>query len=77
MYAVNIRVRPAELSRRMSEMRRWLDEYRVEPSTYSCHDQSFGVLVSVKFRAAQQAEAFAERFGGRTGRSSAVLAEPI
>jgi hypothetical protein len=33
------------------------------------------VLVSVKFRVAQQAEAFAERFGGRTDRSSAVLAE--
>ena len=75
MYAVDIRMRPGELSRRMSEMRMWLDEYRFEPSTFSCHDQSFGVLVSVKFRVAQQAEGFAERFGGRTDRSSAVLAE--
>ena len=75
MYAVDIRMRPEELSRRMSEMRMWLDENRFEPSTFSCHDQSFGVLVSVKFRIAQQAEAFAERFGGRADHSSAVFAE--
>jgi len=64
MYKVDIRVRPGELSRRMSEMRMWLDEYRFELSTFSCRDQSFGVLVSVAFRAPQQADAFAERFGG-------------
>jgi hypothetical protein len=70
MYAVDIRIRPGELSRRMSEMRMWLDEYRFEPSTFSCHDQDFGVLVSVKFRVAQEAEAFAGRFSGHTERSS-------
>ena len=66
MYAVDIRVKSGELSRQMSEMRMWLDEYRFEPSTFSCHDQSLGVLVSVKFRVAQQAEAFADRFGRHT-----------
>jgi len=65
MYAVDIRVKAGELSWKMSEMRMWLDAYRFEPSTFSCHDLSFGMLVSVDFRESQQAEAFAERFGGR------------
>jgi len=56
-------------------MRVWLDEHHIEISTFSCDEQSFGVLVSVGFRVAQQAEAFAERFDGRADRSSAVLAE--
>ena len=57
MYAVDIRMTPGELSRQMSEMRVWLDERRFEPSTFYCHNQSFGMLVSVEFRAAQEAEA--------------------
>jgi len=66
MYGVDVRVQQGELSRKMSEMRIWLDERRFEPSTFSCHDESCGVLVSVEFRIAQEAEAFAERFDGRT-----------
>jgi len=77
MYAVDIRMTPGELSRQMSEMRVWLDERRFEPSTFYCHNQSFGMLVSVEFRAAQEAEAFADRFDGRTDRSSAALADVV
>jgi len=65
MHTVDIRVKQGELSRQMSEMRLWLDEHRVEPSTFSCRDQNCGVLVSVEFRLAHQSEAFAERFDGR------------
>ena len=65
MYAVDIRVNAGELSWKMSEMRMWLDAFHFEPSTFSCHDLSSGMLVSVNFREPRQAEAFAERFGGR------------
>lgn len=64
MYAVEIHVPRGELSRQMSEMRIWLDSNRFESSTFSCRDADYGVLVSVEFRAARQAAAFAERFAG-------------
>jgi hypothetical protein len=65
MYAVEIHLPRGELSRQMSEMRIWLDQNRFESSTFSCRDADFDVLVSVEFRAARQAAAFAERFAGR------------
>jgi len=68
MYAVDIHVRPGELSGKMSEMRLWLDQHHFEPSAFSCHDESFGLLVSVQFRVAQEARAFAECFDGCTDR---------
>ena len=76
MYLVDIRMQPGDLSRQMSAMRIWLDEHRFEPSTFSCRDADSGVLVSVEFRIAQEAQAFAKRFDGRTnGRFAADVDE--
>ena len=76
MYAVEIHLPRGELSRKMSEMRTWLDRNRFESSTFSCRNADYKVLVSVEFRAAPQAAAFAERFAGRTeSRSIADLEE--
>jgi hypothetical protein len=58
----------------MSEMRIWLDQNRFESSTFSCRDANYEVLVSVEFRAARQAAAFAERFAGRANAPS--IADP-
>jgi hypothetical protein len=74
MYAVEIHLPRKELSRQMSEMRIWLDQNRFESSTFSCRDTDFDVLVSVEFRAAAQAAAFAERFAGRANARS--IADP-
>jgi hypothetical protein len=49
----------------MGAMRVWLDQHRFEPSSFSCRDVDDGVLVSVEFKVARQAHAFADRFGGR------------
>jgi hypothetical protein len=49
----------------MGAMRLWLDQHRFEPSGFSCRDVDDGVLVSLEFKIAHQAAAFAERFGGR------------
>jgi hypothetical protein len=54
----------------MGAMRVWLDEHRFEPSGFSCRDVDDGVLVSLEFKIAYQAVAFAERFGGRTDTAS-------
>jgi hypothetical protein len=74
MYAVEIHLPRGELSRQMSEMRIWLDQNRFESSTFSCRDADYDVLVSVEFRAARQAAAFAERFAGRANARS--IADP-
>jgi hypothetical protein len=50
----------------MGAMRVWLDQHRFEPSSFSCRDMDDGVLVSLEFKIAHQAHAFAERFGGRS-----------
>ncbi len=65
MRTVEIRLQSGELSREMAAMRTWLDEHRVESSSFTCRDNDCGVLICVEFKAADQAEAFAGRFGGR------------
>ncbi len=65
MSAVELCLSASELSREMGAMRVWLDEHRFELSSFSCRDVDDGVLVSVEFKIAGQAQAFAERFGGR------------
>lgn len=78
MYLVDIRVQRGDLSRQMSAMRMWLDERRFEPSTFSCRDMDYGVLVCVEFKVPREAQAFAEHFDGRAnGRSSAGVAEEL
>lgn len=76
MYVVDIRVQRGDLSRQMSAMRMWLDERRFEPSTFSCRDTDYGVLVCIEFKVPREAKAFAEHFDGRAnGRSSAHVEE--
>ena len=65
MSAVELRLSPGDLPREMGAMRVWLDQHRFEPSGFSCRDVDDGVLVSLEFKIADQALAFAERFGGR------------
>jgi hypothetical protein len=83
MSAVEIRLDPSDLSKEMIAMRVWLDQHRFESSSFSCRDGDNGVLVSVQFRVARQAQAFAERFGGRayepstTNAANAVISESL
>ncbi len=70
MSAVELRVSPTDLPREMGAMRVWLDQHRFEPSSFSCRDVDDGVLVSLEFKIACQAIAFAERFGGRADATS-------
>jgi len=65
MSAVELRLSSSDLPEKMGAMRVWLDQQRFEPSSFSCRDVDDGVLVSLEFKIAHQAHAFAERFGGR------------
>ena len=70
MSAVELCLNPSDLPREMGAMRVWLDQHRFEPSGFSCRDVDDGVLVSLEFKIAHQAVAFAERFGGRADATS-------
>jgi len=76
MSAVELRLSSSNLPREMGAMRVWLDQHRFEPSNFSCRDVDDGLLVSVEFKIAHQAHAFAERFGGRTDGLSTTVAVP-
>jgi hypothetical protein len=75
MHVVEIRLKPSELSKQMAAMRIWLDEHRINLSTFSCRHKEDGMLVRVEFRRAHQAAPFAARFGGRANGPSAAYAE--
>jgi hypothetical protein len=45
-------------------MRLWLDEHRFEPSTFAYFFLNTGMSVQVSFKIGDEAEAFAQRFGG-------------
>jgi hypothetical protein len=75
MHVVGIRVKPSDLSKQMATMRLWLDEHRIDLSTFACRDTDDGMLVHAEFRVAHHAAAFAERFGGRAHRPLTAYAE--
>jgi hypothetical protein len=65
MQTVELKLDPADLREQMSAMRLWLDQRRCETSAFNCHRASGGVLVTVVFGVADDAEAFARRFAGQ------------
>lgn len=65
MNVVEIHLNQGELPNQMGAMRLWLDERGFESSGFSCRDHDHdGINVRLLFKAAHQAKAFAERFGG-------------
>jgi hypothetical protein len=75
MHVVGIRVKPSDLSKQMAAMRLWLDEHRIDLSTFACRHTDDEMLVQAEFRMARHATAFAERFGGRANRPLSAYAE--
>jgi hypothetical protein len=75
MNVVGIRVEPSDLSKQMETMRLWLDEHRIDLSTFACRYTEDGMLVHAEFRLAHHATAFAERFGGHANQRSSAYAE--
>ena len=53
-----------DLAERLTDMQVWLDEHRYEPSTYVYFFLDPGMKIRVSFKIDDQAEAFAQRFGG-------------
>jgi hypothetical protein len=75
MHVVRVHLKPDDLSQQMATMRMWLDEHRIDLSTFACRHGGDGMVVHVELRLSEQAAAFAERFGGRASRRLAAYPE--
>jgi hypothetical protein len=49
----------------MRKMREWLDQMRFNPSSFNWREIDGRFVVRVRFKAAEEAVAFAEHFAGR------------
>jgi hypothetical protein len=67
MQMTEIRIPGGDLAERLGEMRVWLDEKHLEPSTFTCLREHGTLLVRVSFKAPAEARAFALKFGGKLG----------
>jgi hypothetical protein len=70
MHTAEIRLKSSALASSLSEMRSWLDGRRFEPASFDYFQDAASLIVRVSFKGAEQARAFAVKFGG-TVRSSA------
>ena len=64
MFAIEVRLEKKLLVPLMSQMRLWLDQRRIEPSSFRYVAGSSLATVRVGFKAESDASAFAEHFGG-------------
>ena len=78
MFAIEIEVAPQGglLVSLMSQMRVWLDQHRIEPSSFQYIGDFPRATVCVAFNAESEASAFAEHFGG-TIRHAAPGFQPV
>lgn len=53
-----------DLAERLTDMRVWLDEHHYEPSTFTYFFLDPGMKIRVSFKLDDEAEEFAEKFGG-------------
>jgi hypothetical protein len=55
-----------DLFQQLTDMRVWLDDHRYEPSTFKYIHLDPGMMIRVSFKFDEEAEAFAQKFGGST-----------
>jgi hypothetical protein len=65
MHTAEVRIAADDdFGARLKDMRFWLDEHRFEFSTFTYLDLDPGIRIQVSFNVADEAQAFAQRFGG-------------
>jgi hypothetical protein len=73
MVFVEVRLNSLDLENHMADMRMWLDRNRIETAGFSYKEYIDRVLAHLAFNVTVQAEAFADRFGGRVISGAARL----
>lgn len=53
-----------DLVKQLTDMRVWLDQHGYEPSTFTYSQLHQGMKIRVLFKVDNEAEAFAQKFGG-------------
>jgi hypothetical protein len=64
VQTAEIRISDDEFGQRLKDMRLWLDGRQFEPSVFTYFYLDPGMMVRVSFDSHDQAEAFADEFGG-------------
>ena len=64
MQTAEVRISDEDFGQRLKDMRLWLDGRRFEPSVFTYFYLDPGMMVRVTFDSDEQAEAFADEFGG-------------
>jgi hypothetical protein len=65
MHTAEVRIAADDdFGARLKDMRLWLDEHRFEPSTFTYLDLNPWIRTQVSSNVADEAQAFAQRFGG-------------
>ena len=65
MYVVEFRHDGDGLAEPMADIRTWLDQQRIQPSVFRLSLMPGGTIFHLEFKAASDAEAFAEAFDGQ------------
>lgn len=77
MQTAEVKVSDEDLAARLAEMRAWLDSKRFEPSTFIYFHDRATLLVRVSFKIADEAQAFALKFGGSLLPRSLAASSPL
>ena len=65
MYIVEVRLGGDGLAQPMADIRTWLDHQRIQPSVFRISLMPGGTIFHLEFKAASDAEVFAQAFGGQ------------
>jgi hypothetical protein len=82
MYIVEVRLGGDGLAQPMADIRTWLDHQRIQPSVFRISLMPGGTIFHLEFKAASDAEVFAQAFGGqvigdeRSGTVAALAIQP-
>jgi hypothetical protein len=72
LQTAEVRISDDDFGKRLKDMRVWLDGNRFEPLVFTYFYLDPGMMVRVSFKIENEAEAFANEFGGAVVQTGAV-----
>ena len=72
MQTAEVRISDDDFGKRLKDMRVWLDGNRFEPLVFTYFYLDPGMMVRVSFKIENEAEAFANEFGGALVQTDAI-----
>jgi len=72
LQTAEVRISDDDFGKRLKDMRVWLDGNRFEPLVFTYFYLDPGMMVRVSFKIENEAEAFANEFGGALVQTDAI-----